>query len=443
MICLLMENIKMNLSNIIKGKVLIIAVDTLPLELTTDAPEKFIYEDIEYNIKDKCTRATALGTRTWQIANEIRKIISIDTYRKSFVTKSEYIILEEEIKESITILIPDINYPGSQYIENKEFTFKSYNYKKAIYNYSKELEEEIKLHDTIIIQMIGGIGFLNFPLIPKDKILIYDGFENQLLSLPYALMNYDEDYKREYTKNYKFYYEKILERSDYILYCNEPMKYYYESQLYFINKLGYNQFQQSPLIKFPYILENNDLGIDREINYDDAIKNPNDYIITKVGDTDVVNLKKIKLNLVWYGAAYNWYDIPKLLDIARNNKNIELDFVAVRHPRYKNSWDEKLFENLPPNVKVIEEYQDLRWNIYKNYDAGILLTRDDIIDNYITSCRLYDMLSYGLPVITNANNPIFNEIEMEKDRYNLKKVIVEDIVFNDTECKMKKLSIVW
>ena len=272
--------------------------------------------------------------------------------------------------------------------------------------------------------MIGGIGFLNFPLIPKDKIVVYDGFENQLLSLPYALQNYSEDYKREYTKNYKFYYEKILERTDYILYCNEPMKHFYESQLYFLGKLGYNKFQQSPLIKFPYLLENNDLGIDRNIGY-------------------LYNNTDAKLNLLWYGAAYNWYDILGLIEIARNNKNIQLDFVAVRHPRYKNSWDATLFENLPDNVKVIEEYQDNRKEIYKNYDAGILLAKGDIEDYYATRCRLYDMLSFGLPIITNASNPIFTEIEMEKDRYYLKKVMVEDTLFNDAECVMKKLSISW
>jgi hypothetical protein len=53
------------------------------------------------------------------------------------------------------------------------------------------------------------------------------------------------------------------------------------------------------------------------------------------------------------------------------------------------------------------------------------------------------MLSFGLPIITNASNPIFTEIEMEKDKYCLKKVIVEDTLFNGTECVMKKLSISW
>lgn len=423
-----MRNLKdISLSTVIKGKILIIAVDTLPLTLTEDTPEIFIYDNVEYNLKDKCCRATALGTRTWQTANEIRKIISDDIYRKSFVTKSEYIILEKEIKESITILIPDINYPGLQYIANTEFTFKSYNYKKATFNYSKELEKEINNFDTIIIQMIGGIGFLNFPLISKDKIVIYDGFENQLISLPYAIQNYDESYKREYTRNYKFYYEKILERVDYILYTNEPMKYYYESQLYFIGKLGYDNFKESPLIKFPYLLENNTNKMIEATPLIDRVGIKNDSHVLK---------------LLWYGPSYNWYDILKLLDIIKDTKSVTLDMYAVKHPRYKNSWNEKLFENLPDNVKIIEEYQDMRWNIYKNYDAAILLAKGDIEDYYANRCRLYDMLSFGLPIITNASNPIFTEIEMEKDRYNLKKVIVEDIVLS-SEIKMKKLSISW
>jgi hypothetical protein len=416
----------MNLKDIIKGRILIIAVDTLPLTLTEDAPEVFIYDGVEYNIKDKCCRATALGIRIWQTANEIKKIISDELIALNGKMAQTFnpSLSHKIIKESITIFIPDINYPGEQYIANKEFIFKSYNYKESLYKFSTDIQKEIEQHDTIIIHMIGGIGFDNYWQMPNDKILIYDGFENQLISLPYALQNYDEEYKRNTTAKYKFYYEKILKRINYILYPNEPMKHYYESQLYFNGNLGYNNFKESPLIKFPYLLENNDLRTNRDIGY-------------------LYNNMEAKQKLLWYGASYNWYDTRKLIDLVATMENIQLDFVAVKHPRYKNSWDAKLFENLPDNVKVIEEYQDERWNIYKQYDAGILLTKGDIIDNYITSCRLYDMLSYGLPIITNETNPIFKEIEMEKERYNLKKVIVEDTIFNGTECKMKKLSVSW
>jgi hypothetical protein len=388
----------MNLKDIIKGKVLILGVDTLPLTLTEDAPKTFVYDNIEYDIKDKCCRATALGTRTWQTANQLK-----------------------EFKP--TILVPDINYPGEQYIANIEFTIKSYDYKKATFNYSEELDEYIKEHDTIIFPMIGGIGAKNFWKVPEDKVVIYDGFENQLLSLPYALQNKDEKYKEDYSRNYKYHYNLNFERIDYILYCNEPMRYFFESQLYLNGKLGYNNFKESPLIKFPYTLENRDLKINREKV---VVKN-NKLIVDS------------SLKLLWYGPSYPWYDIETLIDVIGTTDNVTLDFVAVKHPRYKNSYNESLFKDLPHNIKVIEEYQDERWEIYKNYDAGILLSKEYVENKYNTRCRLYDMLSYGLPIITNESTPIFKELEMEKCYYNLKKVIVERTIFNG----MKKLSIEW
>lgn len=385
----------MNLKDIVNGKILIIGVDTLPLTLTNDAPEVFTYDGVEYDIKDKCCRATALGIRTWQIANELKG-------------------------NQITILIPDINYPGEKYIANTEFNIKPYDYKKSVYEYSKDIAEYIEEHDTIIFHMIGGIGFKNYWLIPEDKVAIYDGFENQLFSMPYAFMNYDEDFKQKHTGRFKFWYEKAIKRAEYILYCNEPMRHFYESQLYLNGKLGYDNYQRSPLVKLPYILENNDLGINKNIGY-------------------LYHNQECSQKLLWYGPAYPWSNAKYLLNMIKDNLNIELDFFAVKHPRYKNSWDASLFENLPSNVRVIEEYIDDRWNIYKKYDAGILLTTNDVIDTYVTSCRLYDMLSFGLPIITNEINPIFKEIEMEKERYNLKKVIVEDTLFNG----MKKISVSW
>ena len=413
----------MNLRDVIKGKVLILGVDTLPLALTEDAPKTFVYDGVEYDIKDKCCRATALGTRTWQTANEIKRL------KKEYAESELGKVTEEWItyatKDFITILVPDINYPGEQYIANKEFTIKSYDYKKATFNYSEELTKYINEHDTVIFPMIGGIGFHNFNLgiSIKDKVLIYDGFENQLLSLPYALQNKDEKYKENYTQSYNFFYKNIIKRVDYILYCNEPMRYFFESQLYLNGRLGYDNFKESPLIKFPYILENKDLKIEKN----------------KLTVKDNKLTLDENMKLLWYGPSYPWYDTKKLIDMIRDMKNVTLDFVAVKHPRYKNSYDESLFKNLPDNIKVIEEYQDERWEIYKQYDAGILLSKEYVENKYNTRCRLYDMLSYGLPIITNETTPIFKELEMEKEHYNLKKVIVERTIFNG----MKKLSIEW
>jgi hypothetical protein len=132
------------------------------------------------------------------------------------------------------------------------------------------------------------------------------------------------------------------------------------------------------------------------------------------------NIKKRDDNklkkFIWLGAIYPWYDINSTITFFKNNKEYSLDMYNINHIRYSNLYDKNILNNLPDNISIINKYlsDEEKMEIYDMYDAGILLAKSDIEDKYTTRFRLYDMIQYGLPVITHYNNPIFKYINGDK-----------------------------
>lgn len=349
-------------------KIAILSPETVPLTLLSNAPSSIQENNKTFDIKNKCTRVTATGKRSWKIA--------------------EFLSKEKDFE--VTLLIPDINFPKHEYIDNTNINFKlkSYNYKAATWEWSEELDEILLNFDFAIIQTTAGVGFSNFSILPRSVNVIVDGWIPMLPEFSCSLTLSKRIFRKIMWKKFMGQYSDLIRRSNCVLYGNERQYYYYEGQFYMIDKLDWSSYKFSPLLKVPYGIDINPL---REKLYNGT------------------NLK-----LLWYGATYPWYNPEQLIDVLESNKNISIDFVGLKHPRFNkisNSNFKKYYDKLETcgNATIIEEYNDNPAELFKHYDAGVLLANEWLEEKYSHRCRVMEMISHGLPVIMNSYNALYQE----------------------------------
>jgi hypothetical protein len=356
-----------------KKSIIFISPDTLPLPIKDVAPETIIENNQTYSLKDKCSRVTGLGKRIWKLAE----------------------VLAKTDEFNITILVPNINYPGKEYIDETKLLFKiePYNLKAALWDWSEELDRRIKDANFVIVQTATGIGFKNCSVLPNTVNVIADGFVPIFAELPCSLLGQSNISRKMSWDKFTDQYLNLLLRANCVLYANDRQYYYYEGQFFAINKLDWKAFKFSPLLKVP-------LGID---------------IIDKVARP-----KDKKLKLLWYGPVYPWYKPEKILDVAAHLNNTTIDFIGIKHPRYTSSYNKffkKFFDanETSKNINIVEEFCDNLPKLYESYDAGIVLAREWLEEKYSSRGRILDMLSNGLPVLLNKGNSFFNELSYLQD----------------------------
>ena len=356
-----------------KKSIILISPDTLPLPLKETAPEKIIENGQSYSLKDKCFRVTGLGKRVWRLAEVLAKT-------------NEF---------NVTILVPNLNYPGKEHIDEEKLIFKvePYNFKAAAWDWSEELDRRIKDANFVIVQTAAGVGFKNCSVLPSSVNVIADGFVPIFAELPCTLLGQSSISRKVFWDKFSDQYLKLLLRSNCVLYANDRQYYYYEGQFFAINKIDWKAFKFSPLLKVP-------LGVDIV----DKLKRPKDK----------------KLKLLWYGPVYPWYKPEKILDAAANLNNTTIDFIGIKHPRYTNSYNKffkKFFDAVEGarNINIIEDVRDDHYKLYEEYDAGIVLARDWLEEKYSSRGRVLDMISHGLPVLLNKGNSFFNELSYLPD----------------------------
>lgn len=351
-----------------KKTIAIISPDAVPLTLKPSAPKYIKEGDTEYPIKDKCCKSTSPGIRAWETAR----------------------VLSQDANNDVTLFIPDLNFPGLENIDMQgiNFNLKKYNYKNTICDWSEELDRKLKTCDFVIVQATVGAGFKNCAVLPRSVNLIVDGWVPFMAELPCALLN-NHKLKREHAwTKVTSYYNDLLMRANCVLYANDRQRYYYEGQFFSLGKLGWKAFKFSPLLKVPY-------GV---TPHKSSYKQQNTS----------------KLKLLWFGSIYPWYQIAPLFDAVGNNPNIELDFMGARHPRYTRLYDtifKDYFENIDkyPNIRVSTDYVENQAELFSSYDAGIVLAHNWLEEKYAHRVRILEMMSYGLPVITNMGNVLTTE----------------------------------
>jgi hypothetical protein len=355
-------------------KITIISPDTVPLPIKETAPE-FIEEDgKKFSLRDKCCRTTGLGKRAWRIAETLAKEENFD----------------------VTVLVPNYNYPGKEFIDEDRLLFnvESYNFKAAAWHWSEELDNRLKNSDFVIVQTAAGVAFKNCSVLPGNVNVIVDGFVPIFAELPCTILGRSSISRKILWDTFTEQYLGLITRANCVLYSNDRQYYYYEGQFFSIGKLSWKAFKFSPLLKVP-------CGVD--INK--KVQNEN---------------KSSRLKLLWYGPVYPWYKPEKLLEVAQYLTNTDIDFVGIKHPRYENTYNrffKKFFDtnSETKNLNVIEDFCDNPSELYRNYDAGIVLARDWLEEKYSSRGRILDMLSHGLPVIFNRENAFFMELSYLPD----------------------------
>ena len=249
-------------------------------------------------------------------------------------------------------------------------------------------------YDFVIIQSATGAGFKNCAVLPGNINVIVDGFVPLFAELPCTILGNSTISRKVFWEEFRQQYLNLITRANCVLYATDRQYYYYEGQFFATDKLNWKAFKFSPLLKVP-------LGVDK---------------IERV----IKEEKSTRLKLLWFGPIYPWYRPEKLLEIAPNLKNTDIDFIGVKHPRYGNTYNNffrKFFESNAStyNVTVTEEFCDNPRDLFKNYDAGIVLARDWLEEKYSVRGRVLDMISHGLPVILNENNSLFTELRFLQD----------------------------
>lgn len=398
-------------------KIIILSPDAVPLPLIKDHPEKIREGSKEFDLLDKCNRVTAPGKRSWRFAEHLSQ-------NKDF---------------EVTLLVPNINFPGYEYVDHESLSFKirPYNYKAANWEWSEELDGILKNSDFVILQTTSGTGFQNCAVLPRSVNVILDGWIPFLAELPCVLLSYHRIYRKvNWSKKFLPQYKDVLQRANCILYANTRQHYHYEGQLFMIEKLDWTAFKFSPLLKVPYGID----GIERIAQKE-----------RKEGDN--------RLSLLWYGPVYPWYNPELIMDELSGLKNISVDFVGIIHPRYKriyNNHYKKFFDDIKEvkNMNIIEGYCDDPQSIFKDYDAGIVISRNWIEEIYSHRCRILDMATHGLPVIMNEGNTLLEDFNfMDSILYpvstnRIKEDVLkiaenEDLSINDENMKIMYETLNW
>lgn len=357
-------------------KISIISPDTVALPLKENHPATIREGSREYKIEDKCQKMAAIGKRSWRFAEYLSKHKDFD----------------------VTLLVPDVNLPPKEFIDTSKINFKidSYYFKGANWDWDSELDKKLKNSDFVIVQTVTGTGFLNCAVLPRSVNVIVDGWVPFLAELPCVLLSYPRiNRKIHWTKKFIPQYEDLLTRANCILYANDRQQYYYEGQFFMMGKLDWAAFKFSPLLKIPY-------GVDKTEQ------------IPQKSDTST-------LSLLWYGPIYPWYFPEILIEQLANLENIKIDFIGVRHPRYQriyNTYYKQFFDTIAAisNMTVVEDY-DYKLDqieLFKKYDAGIIIARNWLEETYSHRCRIIEMASAGLPVIVNKGNSLYEEHEYFK-----------------------------
>ena len=354
-------------------KISVLSPDSVPFILSENCPSVLTIDNKTFFTKDKYSRATSFGIRAWNIAKKLSTDDSL----------------------SVTLFVPENACPKLEWInlENIKFTIQPYHTTAATFNWSEELDKKLKNQDFVIIQSSYGVGYINCSVLPNSINVILDGYIPVLAEYPAFLIGNSSISRKVSWNKFIEQYVSLLKRANCILYANDNQLHYYEGQLFAIGKLDWGAYQFSPLLKVSYGIGDKNVGVKKR--------------------------ESTKLKLIWFGCTYPWYYPEKLLEEINNLKNIEIDFVSLMHPRYSKSYRnyfKKFFDSCDnSNVTVHEEYTDNINELFNDYDAGIVLSRDWLEENYSVRGRALDMLSHKLPVIMNVGNPLFHEMKYLTD----------------------------
>lgn len=286
----------------------------------------------------------------------------------------------------VILLIPDI-YTNTQIdidYSQLPFAVDTYNFRVASWNWSQELDRKLKKAHFVIIQANSGAGLQNCAVLPSNVNLVVDGWSVLPLELPGQLLTHSKISRKVFWKKAIDQYHEVITRANCLLVANQRQFHYYEGLFYGINKHNYNSFQFSPILKVPF-------GIDQ---------------IHKKSTQQSKDLR-----LLWVGPIQSW-DYPEiLLKEFSNHDDILITFADIKsstHSKVFNTYFKTFFDRIDEisNMSITS----MKSIDLQDYDFIIHLTRNWIISSYLHKVSILDSISYGCPVITNAEDCLYDEI---------------------------------
>ncbi len=199
-------------------------------------------------------------------------------------------------------------------------------------------------------------------------------------------------------------WKNILRRGDYFLCASEAQKNYYKGVLSAVGRINPISYGQDMILIVPY-------GIYREepIQREHPIQ-------------DMLHNKKA-FKVLWFGGLYPWFDITQLLDAVKElNKTTPTELIVVgaknpfnTHPDfiagYRKFLDYIKTNNMEDMI-INQEWIDFnsRADWYLGSDVVVVFNKEGEENKLAWRTRVVDFIWADLPIITNAGDPLGEEL---------------------------------
>lgn len=203
---------------------------------------------------------------------------------------------------------------------------------------------------------------------------------------------------------------QVLKRGDIFLCANQNQKRFYQGVLAGLGRVNPATYSDNSILVVPY-------GVYKEKPQQKS--KPIDALISKSGSDS----KKYK-KLLWFGGIYPWFDIKSLIKAVNEaNKEVPVKLIIVgaknpfnAHPDFVKSYDDMIafIENDEENRNNVVlqdwvEFED-RANWYLDSDLVILINKIGEENELAWRTRLVDYIWADLPILTNAGDPLGEEL---------------------------------
>lgn len=200
----------------------------------------------------------------------------------------------------------------------------------------------------------------------------------------------------------------VLCRGDVYLCANANQKRYYQGVLSALGRINPATYNDNLILEVPY-------GVYKE-----------KPTITDTPISNRLGRSKKKYNKVlWFGAVYPWFDLRMLIDaVALVNKKTPTKLIIVgaknpfnAHPDFVKRYDELMayVANNKDNI-ILEDWVEFndRANWYLDSDLVISINKEGEENQLAWRTRLVDYIWADLPILTNAGDPLGDELVENK-----------------------------
>lgn len=312
--------------------------------------------------------------------------------------------LAKGLRESDSELEITVAYHESYRKSNHTEVFESIN----IQTWNNDTIEALMVgKDAVLVSYsMGDLSVIVTEKIKANQQLILDCYVPAYIEISARESN---DLKGEYDAfhNEVNRWALVLRRGDIYLCANSNQKRYYQGVLSALGRINPATYQDDPIKIVPY-------GIYKE-----------PPIVTERPITrKLEGSKKHYRKVLWFGAVYPWFDLRDLIEaINELNKEIPTKLVIVGaknpfngHPDFVKQY-ENLIEYIENNEEaknniILQEWVEFndRANWYLDSDIVISINKIGEENELAWRTRLVDYIWADLPIITNAGDPLGDEL---------------------------------